>query len=103
MPQMCESDVAKENDPDMFRRLIEKDFFPIWTEDGGRHPTYVSRIPPDDGDIAGAERRPILLLHEYDHLTTVCLEFAERLSRQDFACMSPSSLARRTALAAPVQ
>lgn len=89
MPQMCKSDVAKENDPSVFRQLIDRNFYPIWTDDGGRHTTYMCTAPPDDGDAAGAEGRPVLLLHEYDHLTTVCLEFAERLSRAGFRVYVP--------------
>ncbi|MBV8211763.1 MAG: hypothetical protein JOZ08_00900 [Verrucomicrobia bacterium] len=88
-PQMCDSDVAKENDHQAFQRLLASDFHPEWTDDGGRHTTWACKVPPDDGDVAKAESRPVLLLHEYDHLTTVCLEFAKRLSRAGFRVYVP--------------
>ena len=32
-PQKRDSDVAKENDSNVFRQLINMDFYPIWTDE----------------------------------------------------------------------
>lgn len=101
LPEKCASDIATENDPKVFQQMIKTDFYPIWTDAGGRHTTYVCKIPPDNGDVAGAERRPVLVLHEYDYLSTVCLEFAERLSRAGFRVYVPLLFGKADGVAGP--
>lgn len=46
-------------------------------------------MPPADGDVVAAHNRPVLLLHEYDHLSAACLNFAIRLSRAGFTVYLP--------------
>jgi dienelactone hydrolase len=56
--------------------------------EGGRV-VYKCTVLPADGDVAAARNRPVLVLHEYDHLSIACLNFAIRLSRAGFSVYDP--------------
>jgi dienelactone hydrolase len=50
---------------------------------------YRCVAPPADGEFSAARTRPVLVLHEYDHLSIFCLDFADRLSRAGFTVYVP--------------
>jgi dienelactone hydrolase len=89
IPQKCQSDIVKESDPHTFRAFLNQEFSLVWNDDSGRHAVYRCKTPPTNGDSVAAENRPVLILHEYDHLSIACLEFAQRLSRAGFCVYVP--------------
>jgi hypothetical protein len=86
-PQKCSQDFAEERDPEIFQRTLSHDFTAV----RGLPKLVVHRcnLPPTDGEQRAAFSRPVLILHEYDHLSIACLRFAERLSREGFTVYVP--------------
>jgi dienelactone hydrolase len=86
LPQRCCQDVAAESTPRIFLSTLKDNFMPL--NEGGRV-LYKCIVLPADGDAAAARNRPVLVLHEYDHLSIACLNFAIRLSRAGFTVYVP--------------
>jgi hypothetical protein len=84
--QRCCEDVAAESEPSIFLSTLRQNFIPLseW-----ERVVYKCTVPPSDGDISVARNRPVLVLHEYDHLSIACLNFAIRLSRAGFTVYVP--------------
>jgi dienelactone hydrolase len=89
MPQKCCSDKELEKSSQLFVDLLRKDFVPAWPSDPDMGIVYRCLSLPSDGQFSAASTRPVLLLHEYDHLSIFCLEFADRLSRAGFTVYLP--------------
>jgi hypothetical protein len=86
-PQKCSQDFADELNPEIFRQTLSHDFTPV--QGTPKLVVYRCILPPADGDQGAAFNRPVLVLHEYDHLSVACLRFAERLSREGFTVYVP--------------
>jgi hypothetical protein len=86
-PQKCTQDVVQENNPKIFLQSLNNDFTPEEGKD--KRMIYRCTVPPIDGDLSTAMTRPVLVLHEYDHLSIACLDFAKRLSRAGFTVYLP--------------
>jgi dienelactone hydrolase len=86
LPQRCCEDIAAESTPCIFLSTLRQNFIPL---NEGERVVYKCTVPPSDADIAAARNRPVLVLHEYDHLSIACLNFAIRLSRAGFTVYVP--------------
>jgi hypothetical protein len=86
MPQRCCEDIAAESTPGIFLSTLQENFISL---NEGKRVVYKCSVPPSDGDIAAARNRPVLVLHEYDHLSIACLKLAIRLSRAGFTVYVP--------------
>jgi hypothetical protein len=86
LPQRCCEDVAAERTPAIFLSTLEKNFVPLRQWD---RVVYKCTVPPSSGDLSAARNRPVLVLHEYDHLSIACLHFAMRLSSAGFTVYVP--------------
>jgi dienelactone hydrolase len=88
-PQQCLADQERGNNPKAFENLLGSDFTRVWPNESDLGKVYCCNSPPKDGDNKGAFNRPVLVLHEYDHLSIHCLDFADRLSREGFTVYVP--------------